>query len=119
MFFGLGPRQMSQEEECQCRGDSACLYPNALGRGRRERRRVPSTSRCVPEHLEARLTQLQEMITDLASNERYEDVLQGIVGSTMEAVFAGGVVLALEPRIGQPSEGLLRRTHRGGGGRDR
>ena len=50
------------------------------------------------------------MITDLASNERYEDVLQGIVRSTMRAVIAGGAILALEARAGSPrkvySEGL-------------
>jgi hypothetical protein len=50
--------------------------------------------------LEARLQQIQGMITDLASNERYEDVLQGIVGSSLGAAGAGGALLALEPRAG-------------------
>ena len=60
--------------------------------------------------LETRFDQLKQMITDLASNERYEDVLQGIVRSTMRAVIAGGAILALEARAGSPrkvySEGL-------------
>jgi diguanylate cyclase (GGDEF)-like protein len=42
------------------------------------------------------------MITDLASNERYEDVLQGIVASTMATVIASGAILALEPRASHP-----------------
>ena len=51
------------------------------------------------------------MITDLASNERYEDVLQGIVASSLRtAVGAGGALLALEPRPGMPTEDLLRRA---------
>ena len=55
----------------------------------------------APAHqLESRLEQLQDMITDLASNERYEDVLQGIVASTMATVVASGAMLALEPRAG-------------------
>jgi diguanylate cyclase (GGDEF)-like protein len=60
--------------------------------------------------LEARLEQLQGMVTDLASNERYEDVLSGIVASSMRSVGASGALLALEPREGSPrkiySEGL-------------
>jgi hypothetical protein len=50
------------------------------------------------------------MVTDLASNERYEDVLQGIVASSVRAVGAAGVILALKPRMGSGkkvySEGL-------------
>ena len=42
------------------------------------------------------------MVTDLASNERYEDVLQGIVGSSAHAVLAPGAILALEARTGSP-----------------
>ncbi len=98
LFFGLPEADVS-EEECQCRGDGACLYRM------RWADLDEATSRAEylevrNEHLEARLEQLQEMITDLASNERYEDVLQGIVSSTMSAVFATEVVLALDPRIG-------------------
>ena len=54
------------------------------------------------KQLESRLEQLEEMITDLASNERYEDVLQGIVSSTTAAVFATGALLAIEPRMDRP-----------------
>ena len=49
------------------------------------------------ELLEARLEQLQDMVTDLASNERYEDVLQGIVASSMRSVAASSALLVLEP----------------------
>jgi diguanylate cyclase (GGDEF)-like protein len=108
MFFGLLMADV-EEEECQCRGDSACLFRM------RWVEEVEATSRAEyfevrAQQLEARLEKLQDMITDLASNERYEDILQGIVGSTMEAVLAGGALLALEPRAGSPrkvySEGL-------------
>ena len=43
----------------------------------------PTTTGCGPSWSEARLEQIQDMITDLASNERYEDVLQGFVGSSV------------------------------------
>ena len=51
------------------------------------------------------------MISDLASNERYEEVLQGLVGSSLRAVVgAGGALLVLEDREGIPrkvyAEGL-------------
>ena len=61
------------------------------------------TWRRGPRTLEARLEQLQGMITDLASNERYEDVLQGIVASTMEAVWAAAPCWPSSP--GPPSPG--------------
>jgi diguanylate cyclase (GGDEF)-like protein len=108
LFFGL-PEAEVTEEECQCRGDGACLYRMRWADV------DEATSRAEylevrAQQLEARLEQLQDMITDLASNERYEDILQGIVASTMTAVFASGAVLALEPRIGHPrkiySQGL-------------
>ena len=58
------------------------------------------------------------MITDLASNERYEDVLQGIVAlDDAGPVIAGGAMLALEPRAGRAPQGLLRGSHRRGSGR--
>ncbi len=108
MFFGLPAAEVT-EEECQCRGDSACLFRMHWAEF------DEATSRAEylevrAQLLEARLEQLQDMVTDLASNERYEDVLQGIVASTKAAVFAVGAVIALEPRMGQPrkiySEGL-------------
>jgi diguanylate cyclase (GGDEF)-like protein len=108
MYFGL-PAAEVIEEECQCRGDSACLFrlhweQDDEGTSRGQHHEVHT------QLLEARLDQLKQMITDLASNERYEDVLQGIVRSTMRAVIAGGAILALEARAGGPrkvySEGL-------------
>jgi diguanylate cyclase (GGDEF)-like protein len=108
LFFGLQPAEVT-EESCQCRGDAACVFRVSWD----EVDEVTASLEYLEaraQNLEARLEQLQGMITDLASNERYEDVLQGIVGSTMEAVLAGGAVLALEPRAGFPgkvySEGL-------------
>jgi diguanylate cyclase (GGDEF)-like protein len=108
MYFGL-PAAEVIEEECQCRGDSACLFrlrwvEDDEGTSRGQHHDVHT------KLLEARFDQLKQMITDLASNERYEDVLQGIVRSTMRAVIAGGAILALEARAGSPrkvySEGL-------------
>jgi diguanylate cyclase (GGDEF)-like protein len=108
MYFGF-PAAEVIEEECQYRGDGACLF-----RVRWEdddERTSPGQHHDVhAKLLEARFDQLKQMITDLASNERYEDVLQGIVRSTMRAVIAGGAILALEARAGSPrkvySEGL-------------
>jgi len=108
LFFGLKPAKVV-EEECQCRGDTACLFrlrwvdaDEATSRAEYLEVRT--------QLLEARLEQLQDMVTDLASNERYEDVLQGIVGSSMRAAGAGGALMALESRAGSPrkvySEGL-------------
>jgi diguanylate cyclase (GGDEF)-like protein len=99
MFFGLAAAVVI-EEECQCRGDAACLF-----RVHWEENLDEATSRAnyLEVHarvLEARLAQLRAMVTDLASNERYEDVLQGIVGSSVRAVGGVGAVLALEPRTG-------------------
>jgi diguanylate cyclase (GGDEF)-like protein len=98
MYFGLPPAEVI-EEECQCRGDSACLFrlrwkEDDEGASRGQHHDVHS------KLLEARFDQLKQMITDLASNERYEDVLQGIVRSSMHAVIAGGAILALEARAG-------------------
>ena len=108
LFFGLKPAKVV-EEECQCRGDATCLFrlrwvdaDEATSRAEYLEVRT--------QLLEARLEQLQDMVTDLASNERYEDVLQGIVGSSMRAAGAGGALMALESRAGSPrrlySEGL-------------
>ncbi len=94
MYFGL-PAADVIEEECQEEDDET-------SRGRHHDVHT--------KLLEARFDQLKQMITDLASNERYEDVLQGIVRSTMRAVIAGGAILALEARPGSLrkvySEGL-------------
>ncbi len=98
------------EVECQCRGDASCLF--------RLRWQNPDTDARKAEHyrvraelLGTRLEQIQDMITDLASNERYEDILQGFVTSSLQAaVGSSGALLALEPRAGSPrkiySEGL-------------
>ena len=79
-------------------------------------RRTSSNHDVHTKLLEARFDQLKQMITDLASNERYEDVLQGIVRSTMRAVIAGGAILALEARAGMPTKGLLRGANGVGSG---
>jgi diguanylate cyclase (GGDEF)-like protein len=100
MFFGLPPARVI-EENCQCRGDDACLFRVIWEEVDEEASRTEYLEMHA-QLLEARLEQLQAMVTDLASNERYEDVLQGIVGSSLRAVGAGGVLLALEPRSGSP-----------------
>jgi diguanylate cyclase (GGDEF)-like protein len=109
MYFGL-PAAEVIEEECQCRGDSACQF-RLRWEEDDERTSRGQHHDVHTKLLEARFDQLKQMITDLASNERYEDVLQGIVRSTMRAVVAGGAVLALEARTGSPrrvySEGLI------------
>ncbi|HEY5097872.1 MAG TPA: hypothetical protein VII46_07470, partial [Acidimicrobiales bacterium] len=102
LFFGLEPAEVT-EPSCQCRGDAACVFRVSW----EEVDEVTASMDYLEaraQNLEARLEQLQGMITDLASNERYEDVLQGIVGSTIEAVVAGGAVLALEPRAAFPGK---------------
>ena len=87
LFFGLKPAKVV-EEECQCRGDSACLFRLRWEEGDEAAARAEYLE-VRTQLLEARLEQLQGMVTDLASNERYEDVLQGIVGSSMRAAGAG------------------------------
>jgi diguanylate cyclase (GGDEF)-like protein len=97
-LFGLAPAQVT-EEECQARGDGACLFRirwEDLDEQTARRNYLELHARV----LEARLEQLQNMITDLASNERYEEVLQGIVDSALRCAGAGGALLALEPRLG-------------------
>ena len=99
VVFNLPPGEVI-EEECQCRGDATCLF--------RLRWRQDDTDSLRADHyrmrselFEARLEQIQDMIADLASNERYEDVLQGFVSSSLRtAVGAGGALLVLEPRAG-------------------
>ncbi len=95
MVFGL-PAGDVTEVECQCKGDPACLF-------RLSWQSDDETSRIEflemrTQLLETRLSQVHDMIEDLATNERYEDVLQGIVGSSQRVVGAGGALLALEAR---------------------
>jgi diguanylate cyclase (GGDEF)-like protein len=108
LFFGL-PQADVVEETCQCRGDDACVFRIRWDEVDPAQSRVEYLEMRT-QVLEARLEQLQGMVTDLASNERYEDVLQGIVASSMRSVGASGALLALEPREGSPrkiyAEGL-------------
>jgi diguanylate cyclase (GGDEF)-like protein len=108
MYFGF-PAAEVIEEECQCRGDDACLFRLRWEELDEEASRAHHHE-VHSQLLEARLEQLKRMITDLASNERYEDVLKGIVRSAKHAIVAGGALMALEPRPGSPrrvySDGL-------------
>jgi diguanylate cyclase (GGDEF)-like protein len=108
IFFGLEPADVI-EEKCQCRGDAACVF-RVWWAEVDEATATAEYLEARAQNLEARLERLQDMVADLASNDRYEDVLQGIVKSTMESALAGGALLALEPRAGFPrtlfSEGL-------------
>ncbi len=109
IVFNLPPGEVV-EEECQCRGDAACLFRLRWQQGDAGSQPV-DPYRARAELLEARLGQIQDMITDLASNEHHEDVLQGFVASALRsAVGAGGALLVLEPRAGASkkvySEGL-------------
>ncbi len=96
LYFGLRHAEV-HEEQCQCKGDDACVFrlrwePNSSDA---EQPRVEDL--IVQIHLlNARLEQLQSMVTDLASNERYEDILQGIVRSSMSAVGAAGAILVVD-----------------------
>jgi diguanylate cyclase (GGDEF)-like protein len=98
-YFGLA-LGVVVEERCQCNGDPFCQFRVSWQLEDKTASRIQYLE-AHSELLERRLEQLQRMVTDLASNERYEDVLQGIVDSTMHAAGAGGVLLALEPRTGQ------------------
>jgi diguanylate cyclase (GGDEF)-like protein len=108
MYLGLAAAEVV-EEQCQSRGDEACFFRlrwQELDDGAPREKYHEMHSQL----LEARLEQLKRMITDLASNERYEDVLQGIVGSARRAILASAAVMALEARAGSPrriySDGL-------------
>jgi diguanylate cyclase (GGDEF)-like protein len=128
VFFGYPPATVV-EEKCQCRGDDACLFRFSWEEVDLEASRV-DVLEMQTRVLEARLEQLQAMVTDLASNERYEDVLQGIVHSAIAAAGAGGALLALEKRSGLPrkvycvgmsqqsAEEIARDLLRGGAGRE-
>ena len=99
VVFNLPPGEVS-EEECQCRGDATCLFRIRWQQHDTESLKADHY-RMRSELFEARLEQIQDMIADLASNERYEDVLQSFVSSSLRtAVGAGGALLALNPRAG-------------------
>jgi diguanylate cyclase (GGDEF)-like protein len=128
MYLGLTAAEVV-EEQCQCRGDDACFFRMRWeefdeGASREQYHEMHS------QLLEARLEQLKRMITDVASNERYEDVLQGIVGSARRAILASAAVMALEPGAGSTrkiysdgladaeAESLADELLEGGAGRD-
>jgi diguanylate cyclase (GGDEF)-like protein len=106
--FGLERAEVI-EEACQCRGDPSCLFRLRWEDENDVTARL-SYFEMHSRHVEMQLEHLRVMVADLASNERYEDILQGIVGSSLQAVGAGGALLALEARPGSPrtiySEGL-------------
>lgn len=109
VVFGLPPGEVI-EEECQCRGAAACMFRMRWETNETDAQRAEQY-RARAELFELRFEQVQEMVTDLASNERIEAVLQGFVGSSLRAtVGAGSALLVLEPRDGSPrkvySEGL-------------
>ena len=99
MVFGLPAGEVT-EEECQCKGDPACLF-RLSWQSDDEASRIEFLEMRT-QLLETRLSQVHAMIEDLATNERYEDVLRGIVGSSQRAVGAGGALLALEARPAAP-----------------
>lgn len=101
--FNLPPGDVV-EEECQCRGDSACLFRLRWQHLDTDASKADQY-RIRAELSEARLRQIQDMVANLASNERYEEVLQGFVSSSLRtAVGAGGALLALEARPGSPRQ---------------
>lgn len=101
VLFDLPPGDVV-EEQCQCRGDPACLFRFRWEQSGMDTSRA-DLYRVRAEVAEARLEQIQSMITDLASNEQYEDVLQGFVASSLRSTIgAGGALLVLEPRAGLP-----------------
>lgn len=93
MVFGLPPAAVI-EEECQCRGDATCLF-RVSWQSDDDASRIEFLE-MRNRLLEVRLEQLHGMIEDLATNERYEDVLQRIVSSSFRAVGAGGALLTVE-----------------------
>jgi diguanylate cyclase (GGDEF)-like protein len=100
MFFGYEAAQVV-EETCECRGDEVCLFRVRWKEIDAERSRAEYLE-VHSQILEARLEQLHDMVTDLASNEHYEEILQGIVEASMRAIGAPGAVLALRPHGGFP-----------------
>jgi diguanylate cyclase (GGDEF)-like protein len=101
VFFGCEAADVV-EETCQCRGDEVCLFRVQWRQVDADRSRADYLE-VHSQILEARLDQLHAMVTDLAANEHYEDILQGIVGSSMRAIGAPGAILVLRPHLGVPS----------------
>jgi EAL domain-containing protein (putative c-di-GMP-specific phosphodiesterase class I)/GGDEF domain-containing protein len=101
VIFRLPPGDVT-EETCQCRGDDSCTY---RVRWHQLETDVNKAEQCRAraELAEVRLEQVQDMITALASNEEYEEILKGFVGSLLRtAVGASGALLVIEPRAGMP-----------------
>ena len=119
-----GPRRVqSSPGRCHRRGvpvpGRRCLsVPLALAGPRYG----PARPRPLPvraELSEARARTAPGMITDLASNERYEDVLQGFVRSVDADRRRSGVhCWSWSPAAGVAPQDLFRRIARGGGGVD-
>ena len=99
MIFGL-PAAEVVEERCQCHGDPICQF--RIRWIDHDDASQIEFLRVRAQLLEARLGQLHDLIEDLATNERYEDVLERIVSSSLRAVGAGGALLVVEPRAGAP-----------------
>ena len=90
------------EEQCQARGDESCVFRMRWQEHEADVN-VLEQFRARAELAELRLEQVQDMITALASNEQYDDILEGFVGSLLRtAVGAGGALLVIEPRAGMP-----------------
>jgi len=100
VFFGFPPAEVV-EEECQCRGDAACLFRFRWEEVDEKTSRIDYLE-MQNQLLKARLEQLQRMVTDLASNERSEDILQDIVHSAIGAAAASSALMTLEARAGSP-----------------
>jgi diguanylate cyclase (GGDEF)-like protein len=105
MIFGL-PAGDVVEDECQCRGDAACLF--RLRWESHDQASQIEFLRVRAHLLESRLRQLHDMVEDLATNERYEDVLESIVGSSFRAAGAGIALLALEARPNAPRKSFAK-----------
>ena len=112
-IFGLEQGSVV-EEECQCRGDDHCLFRLRWEDADSETSRADYFQARF-EFLEERFEEFRHMITDLVSNEHYEDVLQGIVGSSMRASIASGAVLRAGADSGYLPHPLLGGSHRPGG----
>jgi diguanylate cyclase (GGDEF)-like protein len=101
VVFGLPPGEVI-EETCQCNGDSACTFRISWQTNETDAQRAEQF-RARAELFELRFSQIQEMVTDVASNQRIEEILQGFVGSSLRTtVGAGSALLVLEPRDWSP-----------------
>jgi diguanylate cyclase (GGDEF)-like protein len=94
VYFGLDHADVV-EVQCQCRGDEACVFRVRWDEMTEGRPRAEDLEFQV-QLLKGRLAQLHSMITDLASSERFEDVLQSIVSSALWSVGAAGAVLVVD-----------------------